>query len=252
MTCFTTFQANAQNNLSNLLRAVSQTKWATAYAEEMALKASLINTKIEINSLIINAHNFLWGAYTSSIKDEPIHKIIEKVKKMSQKDIETQLAIFNMVNSKDLIAPVEQLGIAPPADKRAVLRAAQVVTAPVAAAYLGITTRALSKFTDDHFRVIGDSYAGGYCLSIDEVFLIEQNPRWLVGATSPNKAFDREHANETVFDHLLYVSTDVACAFTNLSPFELSKSARQSEQSRRPYRLSDLEKIRLAKLAAAA
>lgn len=248
MSSVTTPQLIAQNNLRNLIRAASQIKWATAYVEKMALKASLINAKVEISSLVVDAHNFLWGAYTSSVKDEPIHKIIEKVKKMSQKNIEIQLAIFNTINSKDLIAPAEQLRMASPANKRAVLRAAPVVSAPIAAAYLGITTRAMNEFTGDHFRVIGDNYAGGYCLSIDEVFLIEQNPQWLKGAMSSNKVFDPEQANDNVFDHLLYVSTEMACAFTDLPPLELSKAARRSAQSRRPYRLADLESIRAAKL----
>lgn len=247
MTGNTTAHLIAQNNLRNLIRAVSQNKWASAYAEKMELKAALINAKVEISSLVINTHNFLWRANISWVKNEPIDKLIQKVKKMSQKDIETRLAIFDMINNKDLISPVEQLRLASPTDKREVLRAVPLVSAPVAAAYLGITTGAMNEFAHNHFRVIGDSYAGGYCLSIDEIFLIEQNPHWLVGATSSDKVLDLEQANDA-FDRLLYVSTDVACAFTDLPPFELSQAAHRSAQSRRPYRLSDLETIRIAQL----
>jgi hypothetical protein len=248
MTSFTTVHLTAQQNLRNLIRAVAQNKWALAYADLLALKSLLINEENETTSMISSTHSSLWGAYISSIKDDPVHKVIDKLKKLSKKNIEAQLVKFNSLHDKDLIAPIDQLRAASLADKRTVLRSVQLVGAPVAAAYLGIAPRTLSMFTERHAQVIGAPYARGYCLSIDEVFMIEQNPQWLAGAVSDKDVNNPNQGDGSVFDCLLYVSEEVACAFTDMTPRELGKAVTAGAQASRPYRLSDLEKIRAAKL----
>ena len=186
MTSFTTVHLTAQSNLCNLIRAVAQNKWALAYAELLALKSSLINEENETTSMISSAYSGLWGAYISSIKDDPVHKVIDKLKKLSKKNIEAQLVKFTSLHDKDLIAPIDQLRTAPLVHKRAVLRSVQLVSIPVAAAYLGLMPNALSEFTYKHRGVIGARYGRGYCLSIDEIFLMEQNPVWVAGVVSDN------------------------------------------------------------------
>lgn len=246
----TNVQLIAQQNIRDLIRAVAQNKWTMAYTDELALKISLVNSKIEIKNLIGKAYGFLCGAYISSVKDEPIYKLISKVQALSGKDIAAEVEKFKAAKSKELIASAEQLRAASLSDKRAVMRAVHVVGMPIAAAYLGTTTRCLNEFTNEHVRVIGDRYAGGYCLSIDEVFLIEQNKKWLGDSTSAVQVAERDQIKEDVFYHMLFVGADVACAYTDMTLPELSKNVAQGAQSRRPYRLSDLEKIRVAKLNA--
>lgn len=252
MAGFTSVQNIAQNNFRNVVRAVALNKWATAKTAHLTLQASLINRQIDINTMISAAYGYMWGAYIRSVKDEPIHKMINEVKTLTTKDIKVQVAIFRAFDGKDLADPVAQLSKAPLEDKRSYLRAAQVISAPVAAAYLGVTAGALSKFTTGHINVIGGRYARGYCLSMDEVFMIEENPQWLAGAASLKNVSNVNAVDDSAFDYLLYVGEDVACAFTDMTPSELSKAAKQGTQALRPYRLSDLEKIRVAKLNATA
>ena len=202
--------------------------------------------------MIIATYSYMWGAYVRSEKDKPIHKMINKVNQLTDKDIKAQVTDFFATQDHDLVDPVAQLKKAPLEDKRIYLRAVPIISAPVAAAYLGVTTAAVNKFTANHYHAIGDRYARGYCLSMDEVFLIEQNPQWLAGVQSQNDAGGVDAVEDGVFDCLLFLSEDVACAFTDMKPSELHKAAKAGVQALRPFRLSDLEKIRVAKLSAAA
>lgn len=75
-----------------------------------------------------------------------------------------------------------------------------------------------------------------------------ENMNWYDGKATTAAAQVTAEPDETAFDHLLYLDTEIACAYTDMTPTELSKAVRRSAQSRRPFRLSDLEKIRVAKL----
>jgi len=252
MAIATTVQQVAHHTIAQLLRDIAQQKWTSAHAEELKFKATEINTKIELNNTITGAYGFLWGAYTSSVKDEPIHKLIDKVKALSLKEENIRLMLLTGKYYKDVIAQAEHLRDTPLVEKRAVLRAAHVVSVPVAAAYLGIVSSALHDFAATYTKFIGARYVGGYCLSIDELFMIEKNLNWFDGKATTTDAHVTAEPDETAFDHLLYVDMKIACAYTDMTPAELSKAVRRSAQSRRPFRLSDLEKIRVAKLNAIA
>jgi hypothetical protein len=208
----------------------------------------LINQKIDAIAMIRATYGFMWGAYIRSPKDEPIHKMIASFKKLTDKDVAAQVGLFIAGQGKDLVDPVALLKKSPLEDKRTYLRAVPVISAPVAAAYLGCTTAAMNTFTAEHYHAVGDRYARGYCLSMDEVFLIEQNPQWLGDVVSQKDGGAIETTDGNTFDYLLYVGEDVACAFTDMMPSELRKAAKVGPQAMRPYRLSDLEKIRVAKL----
>lgn len=252
MATATNLQQAAHHTIPQLLRALAQQKWAVAYADEMQLKASLITTKVEIKTLVTEAHNFLPRAYISDEKNVPVHKVMDKVTILTDKDIVAQLAAFKSQNRQNLPAPIEQLRLAQTVDKRAVLRSIPIINIPVAAAYLGTTAAALHQFATDHVNVIGAGYAGGYCLSIDEVFMIEQHLHWLEGKARPGHSRCPQQPDATVFDHFLYVDEFVASFYTDVGLLEIRKGANESTHIRRPYRLSDLEKIRVAKLTATA
>jgi hypothetical protein len=252
MVTATNLQQAAHHTIPQLLRALAQQKWALAYADEMQLKASLITTKVEIKTLVTDAHNCLPSAYISNEKNVPIYKVMDKVAILTDKDIVAQLAAFTSQNQQNLHAPIEQLRLAPTVNKRAVLRSIPIINIPVAAAYLGTTAAALHQFTSDHVNVIGASYAGGYCLSIDEVFMIEQHLHWLEGNARPGHSRCALQPDATVFDHFLYVDELVASFYTDVGMLEIRKGTSESAHVRRPYRLFDLEKIRVAKLNAAA
>jgi len=240
----------AQNNFCNAIHAVAMKKWTAVQVTYQKLQSSLINQKIDANATISATYGCMWGAYIRSVKDEPIRKLIDTVKKLTDKDVTAQIALFFAGQGKDLVDPVAQLRKAPLEDKRTYLRAIPVISAPVAAAYLGVTTGAINSFTAEHSRAVGDRYARGYCLSMDEVFLIEKNPQWLVGVVSPKGADEVEAFDNSAFDSLLYVGADLACAFTDMTLSELRKAVKVGPQAMRPFRLSDLEKIRVAKLNA--
>lgn len=253
----TTVQQTAHHTIPQLLRALAQQKWANAHAEELKFKAAEINTKVELSDIISRAYRSMRGAYISSVKDDPFHELIGKVKELSLTQEQARRASFEGEHAEDLIAPVAQLRAAPAEDKRSVLRANHVVSVAVAAAYLGVTAAALHALTAIYTKFIGARYAGGYCLSIDEVFMIEKNMNWFdnmywYDGKSTATAQVTAKPDETAFDHLLYLDTEIACAYTDMTQIELSKAVRRSAQSRRPFRLSDLEKIRVAKLNAIA
>jgi hypothetical protein len=247
MTCFTDVHT-AQSNFRNLIRAVALNKWNTVSTAHLTLIASLINQKIDADTMISLSYGHMWGAYIYSQKDNPIRKMIGELTRLTENDIKLKVAAFKIFEGQDLVKPVAQMSKAPLEDKRAYLRTAQVISTTVSAAYLGITAGVLSKFTASHRNVIGGRYARGYCLSMDEVFLIEQNPQWLAGDVSHEHADEVKAVDANTFDYLVFVGEDVACAFTDMEPSELRKAVKVGAQTLRPYRLSDLEKIRVAKL----
>lgn len=205
MTAFTTVQLIAQTNLRHIIRAAALKKWDIANTAYLVLQVSLIDQKIVTNTMLRATYGYMWGAYIHSVKDKPVYKMIDKVKQLTEKDIKGQIADFFAFEGKAMVSPMAQLQKAPLEDKRIYLRAVPVISAPVVAAYLGVATAAVNKFTADHYQVIGNRYARGYCLSMNEVFLIEQNPQWLAGEVSQKDGSEVKAVDDDTFDYLLYV-----------------------------------------------
>lgn len=132
-------------------------------------------------------------------------------------------------------------------EKREVMRYVKIIPTPVAAAYLGITEDMLNDMKASSRFAFGAYYAGGHCYSLEELNLIAQNLQWACSWVYEKVAAPLPD-DSTVLDRVIMVDEYIATALTNTTAVELSKLLSTTEHTRRPYRLSDLEKIRVAKL----
>jgi hypothetical protein len=144
-----------------------------------------------------------------------------------------------------------QLVDVPLEHKREVLRYMQIIPTPIAAAYLGVAEHALNE-SKDCYQTFGDLYAGDHCYSLEELKLIQNNCCWIrtTIAVGSNRATEAD--DEKSLDQVVMVDEEVAIAFTGMDHNELIEKLPRNPLWQRPYRLSDLEKIRIAKLAATA
>lgn len=134
--------------------------------------------------------------------------------------------------------------------KREILRYMKVIASPIAAAYLGMSEDSLNSLKNNKKNVFGSHYAGGYCYSMEELNLIARNHSWTDAWSRADYDHEIAEGEVTSLDQVVMVDLHVAVAFTNMSPIELSESVPHTSHIYRQYRLSDLEKIRLAKLKA--
>jgi hypothetical protein len=132
-------------------------------------------------------------------------------------------------------------------EKREVMRYVKIIPTPVAAAYLGITEDMLNNMKARPPFLFGTQYAGGHCYSMEELNLIAQNLEWACDWIY-EKVPPLPDDDSTVLDRVVMVDEYIATALTDTTVVELSKLLSTTEHTRRPFRLSDLEKIRVAKL----
>ena len=136
-------------------------------------------------------------------------------------------------------------------NKREVLHTIPVISAPVAASYLGVSADALLT-SENHCRAIFSlEYIRMTSYSMSDLQLIVENPHWLLPHVIKAPK-DLKGRLLPLPDYKVFVDWEVATAYTDLALSDLNKYAQKSGHPARPYRLSDLEKIRLAKLNAVA
>lgn len=160
---------------------------------------------------------------------------------------ESALQLAECVEAKTEAAQ-DQLGAASLDAKREVLRYMKIIPTPIAAAYMGTTEDVLNKLKHREGSLFGADYAGSHCYSMEELNLIVNNPYWLATFYQFDERGQLEQPHVTDLDYVVMVDEQTAAAFTEMTPIDLATHARYTAQSRRPYRLSDLEKIRVAKL----
>jgi hypothetical protein len=136
--------------------------------------------------------------------------------------------------------------------KREVLRHMYIIPTAIAAAYLGVTEDDLNGLKRSEGQLFGTQYLGGHCYSMEELNLIARNIGWLwhraaLAADYEHKIVDVAH---NALDQVVMVDEVVACACTNMTLAKLIKEVPHTALNRRRYRLSDLEKVRIAKLNA--
>lgn len=136
-------------------------------------------------------------------------------------------------------------------DKREVLRYAQIIPSAIAAAYVGVSEHALKKWASE-CKVFGNRYAGAHSYSLAELKIIAENRLWIYNEIVFCEERSTAQDDEKSLDEVTMVDYDIAAAFTGLSYQELLKQVPPNQLYNRPYRLSDLEKIRVAKLNASA
>ena len=150
--------------------------------------------------------------------------------------------------------PLTKLKTASLAEKREVMRYMQIIPPAVCAAILGTSENAVNNMkngTDSTRKpVLGKSYAGSHCYSMEELNLIANNLVWtyVQEYTEGHAAVQLDDA--TALDQVVMVDVQTAMAMTDTTPEELAELVPFTLHPRRPYRLADLEQIRVAKLAA--
>ena len=155
-----------------------------------------------------------------------------------------------------IATPLAQLKAAPLHDKREVLRYMQIVSPAVSAAMLGTTEDFVNELKTCEYEdciTFGGKYAGAHCYSIAELELIASNKVYVkdYAYTSVFRKTSTNQLYDATLDYFLLVDMETAMAFTDMTKVELSANVPQVGHSRRPYRLAELEKIRVAKLNAA-
>lgn len=150
----------------------------------------------------------------------------------------------------DKINPVlVQLREASLHEKREVLRYAQIIPTAIAAAYVGVSEHALKEWASKN-AALGTRYAGARSYSLAELKIIADNRFWIYSEILSCPPRSTTPDDEKSFDEVVMVDYDVAAAFTGLSYNDLLKQVPRNQLYNRPFRMSDLEKIRVAKLNA--
>lgn len=151
------------------------------------------------------------------------------------------------IMSEMTIPVMEQLTQASLENKRAVLRYAKIIPSPIAAAYIGVSEHALNEWNNCH-RLFGERYAGGHAYSLAEIQLIASNRFWMYSEMGADDTRSTESYDAKALDEVVLVDPEVAFAFTDASYGTLAAKLPFNQLIKRPFRLSDLEKIRVAKL----
>ncbi|MQA23639.1 hypothetical protein [Rugamonas rivuli] len=132
-------------------------------------------------------------------------------------------------------------------DKRHVLGYAQIIPAAIAAAFLGLSEKNLTGW-QQCWSIFGKSYAGAHCYSLKELQMIAENRGQIYTGLVADDVRAVATVADTALDEVVMVEEEVAAAFANMSRKEISTQLPRNALMRRPYRLSDLEKIRVSKL----
>jgi hypothetical protein len=133
--------------------------------------------------------------------------------------------------------------------KRHVLGYAQIIPAAIAAAFLGLSEKNLTGW-QQCWSIFGKSYAGAHCYSLNELRMIAANRGQIYTGLVADDVRVVATVADTALDEVVMVEEEVAAAFANMSCEEIHTKLPRNALMRRPYRLSDLEKIRFAKLNA--
>jgi hypothetical protein len=212
---------------------------------ELAAKAALMSQYMSKSELMKPVSKLAWDPYTSYAKREPFIRIIQGFEDEARMEMKAKIA-STMV---PLEQKIKELKAANLGDKHNVLQSLPIVSVPVGALYLGVNEADLHRLKYNCNGLFGARYLGRQCYSMEELQLIAQNPTWMHEYTMAKPQEEIELPKLAVLNHVTFVDWDIAKAFTNLTDSELSSQTRASYRNRRPYRLADLEKIRIAKLS---
>lgn len=142
---------------------------------------------------------------------------------------------------------IHQLHNAPLEFKREILCYLQIIPITISAAFLGMSEKNLADW-QRYLSNFGQNYAGAHCFSLKELQIIGENRGQIPTGLVADDVRDSSSVADAALDEVIMVEGEVAAAFTSMSSKELRTKLPRNPLMRRPYRLSDLEKIRVAKL----
>lgn len=144
------------------------------------------------------------------------------------------------------IRSAAELSQAPLSVKRETLNAMAIVPVSVAASYLGVAKHTIYNLPYYAGIPPWDKYLGVQPMSINQIMLLAKNPEF---CQRRHVEIQPQACVDTILDHLIMVSEETAQAYINAPYAELLALTKRTYIYRPRFRLSDLEKIRVAKLA---
>lgn len=207
-------------------------------------KASLMHEYMQKMDILKPFSTMAWNSYEPYEKRKPYIEILDNL----EKEASAALTVSRLSPALVLARKIEELELASVESKREILRSIPTIIVPVAAMYLGVKEVDLHRFKYSCKGLFGARYMNRQCYSMDELHLIAKNPEWMHEYTVAKVQDADELPDLTALDDCIFLDKDLACGFTNMSDDELRGMVRRSYRKYAPYRLSDLEKIRVAKL----
>lgn len=224
----------------------------TSYYELISRNAA-IAPKSNMMEYQVHHHAMKWkaiGGVEAGTKRELVSTLLDAVHDQVTKSLRTAITEKRVPHDKQ----VAQLKSAALKFKRKVVDTMAIIPTPAAAAYLGIPEARLREMK--YNAMFGDVYMGRQCFSMDELALLAMNPGWVKYYTPEASAEQIVLPNPAALDAMTFVDEELACAYTDLAIYNLAKQAKPSLRRygtyniKHQFRLSDLEKIRVAKLIA--
>ena len=223
-----------------------------SYYELISRNAAIDQKKILMEYLV---HHYAqkWNVYFAVDAGAEREAVLELIKKVHEKVL---LALYGKVVAKQVsyTEHLTELKSAPLSRKRAVAKSMAIIPTAAAATFIGMPETRLREMKDK--ALFGDQYLGRQCFSEDEIVLLALNPGWAEHFVPVASTEEIVLPDSSYLDAMIFVDEDFATAYTDLHIREVLKQVTPTKRRcgtyslRRQIRLSDLEKIRVAKLNA--
>jgi hypothetical protein len=217
-------------------------------SQNLAVKAAAMNSYKELHAM---AASLAKEADHSTIP-EKIRTKVRTVIQISNEKAYRQLRSktkLSMIPVNQQIFALRDVALV---HKRKLMDAMPIIPVPVGAAFLGVAEADLHDINSQSRGAFGDMYMRRRCNSMNELLLIAQNPGWLPYRSDSSPAL--VSPDSSVLDSVTYVDIRTAAAFINMELDEVSEKVQSNGRFSYfygpTYRVSDLEKIRVAKLNA--
>lgn len=206
-------------------------------------KKALMMEREFARTLLEPVREFAFDVAKPVVDRKPFIEVYKAFERMAN-----DIAIRKAANvSLSMRRHIQRLQEAHLTNKRNVLHTIPVVSTPVAASYLGVPPDALLTSENHCKAVLSLRYIGMTSYSMSDLQLIAENPHWMLPHV-PKAQAGLQKGLRPVPAYQVFVDWEVATAYTDMTLDELNKCVKKSTHPARPYRLSDLEMIRVTKL----
>lgn len=216
-------------------------------SQNLAFKASAMNSFKQQNALTNSVANLSYAPTMPEDIRASMRVVIRNAHEKAYRQLRSE-AKLSMIPMDQQIAALKA---APLTDKRNLLDSMPIINVPIGAAFLGVAEADLHDLNSHSGGVFGDMYMRRRCNSMNELLLIAQNPGWL--RYRPDGLPPLDSPDAAMLYEITYVDIWTASAYTNMSWDKMQKEVRANGSFHgwdRTYRVSDLEKIRIANLSA--
>lgn len=222
---------------------------------ELISRNAAIAPKKTLMEYLVHHYAVKWKVYSAVDADPEREAVLELLKKAHEKVL---FALYGKVAAKQLsyTEHLTELKSAPLSHKRAVAKSMAIIPTAAAATFIGMPETRLREMKDK--ALFGDQYLGRQCFSEDEMVLLALNPGWAERFAPRASTEEIVLPDSSYLDAMIFVDEDFAAAYTDMDVHEVLMQVTPTKRRygtygrHRQIRLSDLEKIRVAKLNASA